>query len=80
MVEKHIVKGFDADITIFDPNKSTIIENENMASKVGWTPFHQKELLGSVAMTIVRGSIVMKNGELCLPVEEINKSPIVSMF
>ena len=60
----YIKKGFDADLTIVDMNKVEKIDNNNMASKCQWTPFHGKEIKGFPVITIVNGAIKMKNGEI----------------
>ena len=59
-----IKKGFDADLTIIDMNKVEQINNKNIASKCGWTPFHGKEVKGFPVVTIVNGNIKMKNGKI----------------
>ena len=51
-----------------------------MASKVGWTPFDGKKLKGRVAMTVVRGTIVMKDGEICATPKSSSKAPISVYF
>lgn len=71
---------YDADLTIVDLNGKSTIKNELMASKVGWTPFDGKELLGRIAMTVVRGTIVMKDGSICTTPEESRKAPISVYF
>lgn len=75
-----ITEDFDADLTIVDLNGSSTIKNENMASKVGWTPFDGKKLKGRVAMTVVRGTIVMKDGEICTDAKSSTKAPISVYF
>ena len=59
-----IEKGFDADFTIVDLNKEKTIKNEWIISKCGWTPFHGKKIKGWVVSTIIRGQIIMQNGEI----------------
>ena len=59
-----ITVGYDADFTIVDPNLVHTITNEEQASKSGWTPYHNKKIKGLPVMTIIRGQIVMKNGQL----------------
>ncbi len=53
-----IKAGYDADITIFDPNIEYIYEKESIVSKSKNTPFIGKKLKGQVAYTIVNGKIV----------------------
>jgi dihydroorotase len=59
-----IVENAIADLVILDPNKETIIKNENMASKCGWTPFHDWTLKGHLEMVILAGSTVVKEGKI----------------
>ena len=60
----YIKKGFDADLTIVDMNKVEKIDNNNIASKCQWTPFHGIEIKGFPVITIVNGAIKMTNGEI----------------
>ena len=60
----YVEVGRDADITIVDLNKTHMISNNEQASKCGWTPFHGRKITGMPIYTIVRGEIVMKNGDL----------------
>ena len=59
-----IKKGYDADLTIVDMNKKIKIQNANIESKCGWTPFDGVEFKGTPVITIVSGKIKMKNGSL----------------
>ena len=56
--------NYDADITIVDLKKSQTITNKQMATKSGWTPYDGKKVTGWPIMTIVNGSLVMKNGKV----------------
>lgn len=56
--------GNHGDITLVNPNKSMTIKDEDMASKCGWTPFHNMEISQSIDATIVGGTLVMKNGKI----------------
>ena len=53
-----IKEGFDADITIFNPNTEYIYEKESIVSKSKNTPFIGKKLKGQVEYTIVNGQVV----------------------
>ncbi len=57
-------EDYDADITIVDLNKSIKIQNEDIQSKCGWSPFNGYSFKGSPVVTIVNGKIKMKNGKL----------------
>ena len=60
----YIKEGFDADLTIVDMNKQQIIKNEMMATKCGWTPFHDMTIKGFPIATIVNGKTVMSDGKV----------------
>lgn len=53
-----IKEGYDADITIFDPDIEYIYEKESIVSKSKNTPFIGKKLKGQIAYTIVAGKVV----------------------
>ncbi len=57
-------KGFDADITIIDLNKTYIIKNKDMAYKCGWTPFDGMNIKGDIFATIINGKIKMMNKKI----------------
>ncbi len=59
-----IKEGFDADLTIVDMDKKVTIKNEMIASKCGWTPFHNYEVKGFPVGTIVNGILVMSEGKI----------------
>ena len=67
-----IAVGYDADFAIIDLHKKQIILNENMASKAGWTPYHEQQVQGAVIGTIIRGNIVMWEGEVALQAQGQN--------
>ena len=56
--------GTDADITIVDPKKIMTITEENIYTKIGYTPYEGVEVKGVPIYTIVRGEIVMENGDV----------------
>ena len=59
-----IKEGFDADLTIVDMDKEVTIKNEMIASKCGWTPFHNYKVKGFPVGTIVNGILVMSEGKI----------------
>ncbi|MCW5771608.1 MAG: dihydroorotase [Rhodospirillaceae bacterium] len=59
-----VVLGYDADLTIVDLAAKRRIENAWIASKCGWTPFDGMTVTGWPMATVVRGNIVMREGEL----------------
>lgn len=59
-----MAEGYDADLTLVDLKAKRIIRHEDMASRCGWTPFDGMEATGWPMATIVRGRVVMQDGEL----------------
>ncbi|MFN3931703.1 MAG: dihydroorotase [Brevundimonas sp.] len=59
-----MAEGYDADLTIVDLKARHVIAHADMASRCGWTPFDGFEATGKAVATIVRGRLVMKDGEL----------------
>jgi dihydroorotase len=62
-----IAAGYDADLSIVDLRRTHKIENAQMASPCGWTPFDGMTVTGWPAATIVRGKLVMRDGEILGP-------------
>jgi dihydroorotase len=59
-----IARGYDADFTIVDLKAKRRIENRWIASRCGWTPYDGMETAGWPVATILRGSLVMRDGAL----------------
>jgi allantoinase len=59
--------GSDADVVLFDPNKKWVIRKENLLYKNKHSPFVGKKVTGSVEMTILRGKIIYRNGDITAP-------------
>nr|WP_319515107.1 dihydroorotase [uncultured Cohaesibacter sp.] len=59
-----IAVGYDADLTIVDMKRSETISNEWIASRSGWTPYDGVEVTGWPVGTVVRGHMVMWQGNL----------------
>ncbi len=59
-----MAEGYDADLTLVDLKAKRVIRHEDQASRCGWTPFDGFEATGWPMATIVRGRVVMQNGEL----------------
>jgi len=56
--------SYDADLTIVDLKAKKTITHDQQASRCGWTPFDGFETTGWPMATIVRGRVVMQDGEL----------------
>jgi dihydroorotase len=59
-----IAAGYDADFTVVDLKRRETITNKWVASKSGWTPYDGMTVTGWPVGTIVRGTIVMRDGQL----------------
>jgi allantoinase len=70
-----IAAGFDADLTVWDPDKTFVVRGENLHHRHPITPYEGRELYGVTAATFVRGKQVFRddrltrdrNGELLRP-------------
>ena len=56
--------GCDADLIFVDMSRRRILDNRQVVSKCGWTPYHGREITGDVVLTMVRGKVVMKDGKV----------------
>jgi dihydropyrimidinase len=56
--------GADADIAIWDPRRSEVITNERLHHAVDFTPYEGTRVTGWPIMTLSRGEIVYRDGEV----------------
>ena len=59
-----IKEGMDADFVVVDMKKEDIIKPEDFHSKAHYSPFKSFNVKGLPIMTIVRGEVVMADGEI----------------
>jgi dihydroorotase len=59
-----MAEGYDADLTFVDLKARKTITHAEMATRSGWTPFDGFEAKGWPVGTMVRGRMVMRDGEL----------------
>ena len=62
-----IALGYDGDFTLVDMKARRTIKHADQASRCGWTPFDGFEAKGWPMATIIRGKVVMRDGELAAP-------------
>ena len=62
-----IALGYDADFTLVDLKARRTIRNEDQATRAGWTPFDGFEAKGWPMATIIRGNVVMADGQVVTP-------------
>ena len=59
-----IALGKDADIVLIDPAQEWIVDQRQLHSKAGWSPFHGRRLRGRICNVLLRGNEISRNGEL----------------
>jgi dihydroorotase len=59
-----LAAGYDGDLTLVDMRAERTIEASRMASPCGWTPFDGMRVQGWPVATVVRGGVVMRDGEV----------------
>ncbi|RMF85092.1 MAG: hypothetical protein D6736_18005 [Nitrospinota bacterium] len=57
-----IAVGKDADLVIFDPDRSWTISTETLHLSMDYTPYEGIEVQGKVRDTLVRGKVVVRDG------------------
>jgi dihydroorotase len=56
--------GADADLAIADLDRTWQIRDEDVLSKIGWTPYAGRTVRGAIDTTIVRGAVVVEDGRV----------------
>jgi dihydroorotase-like cyclic amidohydrolase len=56
--------GKDADFVLVNPESEWTITNEQQKSKCGWTPFDGRKVRGRPVLTLLRGEVIARDGEL----------------
>jgi dihydropyrimidinase len=59
-----IAVGSDADLVLFDPRRTETIDGTRLHSRAGYDPFHGFEVRGVPVLTLARGEIVARDGQL----------------
>ncbi|WP_430912336.1 dihydropyrimidinase [Methylobacterium sp. sgz302541] len=59
-----IAPGFDADITLWDPNRRETIRQENLHHGSDYTPWEGFSVTGWPVMTIARGEVIAEEGRI----------------
>ena len=62
-----IAVGADADLLIFDPTKEKILSTESLHQHVDYTPFTGMRVTGWPTTVMLRGKIIVQDGELSAP-------------
>ena len=56
--------GADADLVIFDPERRWRIDEAKLLTPSGWSPYHGREVVGSIETVLLRGREVFARGRL----------------
>ncbi|PYO52039.1 MAG: dihydropyrimidinase, partial [Candidatus Rokuibacteriota bacterium] len=59
-----IAVGSDADLVLFDPTRTALIDERQLHSRAGYDPFNGFHTRGVPVMTVSRGEIVARDGQL----------------
>ena len=59
-----IAVGSDADLVLFDPARTERVDETRLHSRAGYDPFQGFEVRGVPVLTVARGEIVAREGEL----------------
>ena len=57
-------EGYFADIVLIDTNTPTIVTQESLLYKCGWSPFEGQKFDSSIYKTILNGTVVYENGKV----------------
>jgi dihydroorotase len=50
--------------TIVDPHQESLLLDQDMASRSGWTPYHNLKFKGKVISTVLNGVVAMREGKV----------------
>lgn len=64
-----IAAGYDADLLIVDPRRSSIIANADQVSRAGYTPFHGWTVKARLTNVFLRGREIVRDGRLVGPTQ-----------
>lgn len=59
-----VLPGSDADLVVVDTTREVELRDENVKTKVGWTPYHGWKVVGVPVLTVSRGAVVAREGEV----------------
>jgi dihydroorotase-like cyclic amidohydrolase len=56
-----IAPGSDADLVLVDPGETTVLSDDDVLSKAGWTPYAGRRVRGAHVATLLRGTVVAEH-------------------
>ena len=60
----YLREGYWADLVIIDPDRETVVNDEPIHAKCGWSPFNDLTFRSRITHTLVNGELVYDDGEL----------------
>ncbi|MCH2334831.1 MAG: dihydroorotase [Pseudomonadales bacterium] len=60
----YLREGYWADLVIIDPDRETVVNDEPIYAKCGWSPFNGLTFRSRITHTLVNGKLVYEDGEL----------------
>jgi dihydroorotase (multifunctional complex type) len=57
-----IAPGYDADLALVDPDEVWTVDDADVLSHAGWSPFAGRRLRGRAVLTMLRGEVVCEDG------------------
>lgn len=55
--------GYDADLVLFDPNQTYVVDEKLLHSKCGWSPYEGVTLTGKIRSVYLGGELASQDGE-----------------
>lgn len=77
-----LLPGSDADLVIVDPDRGVVPQDAGMESKSAWTPYAGWKLTGQPILTMLRGDVIARDGEVLnapgsgRPIRGVSQRPI----
>ncbi len=62
-----LAEGWHGDLTIVDLKARRTLRHADMATRAGWTPYDGMKVTGAPVATVIRGRVVMRDGEVAAP-------------
>lgn len=59
-----IAPGLDGDLAVLDPSPRWTLDEADLHSRAGWSPFHGRTLQGRVTLTVSRGEVVWDGSQV----------------
>ena len=59
-----LLPGFDADLVVFDPDETWVVDPAELTTAAGWSPYAGRTVRGRVAHVFARGEHVLDRGEV----------------